>query len=273
MQVLIVDALNLIRRIYAAQERPYLPLPDQISDATKNQIVFNTCNAITQALDKLIATIEPTHGIVVFDGEGDSWRHKMYAEYKAGRQPMPTILREGMGKVREAIEQKGFKIHEQQGQEADDLVGALASKVAQSGHQATIISTDKGFLQLLGDNIQVYDHFGRKYLDEDHVKDKFGVAPHQLVNYWGLVGDSSNNIPGLPGIGPKSAQDILLNHTSLKEALGSDSLNKKLREKLQANLESFKLYRKLCALKLDVQLGLNLNQIRLGSAAQTVNQS
>lgn len=265
MQVLIIDALNLIRRIYAAQERPYLPLPDDVSDATKKQIIHNTTSAIEQAINKLLKTVSPSHGIVVFDGQGPSWRSEFYPEYKAGRAPMPTILAGGMTEIRQTMEQSGLMLFEQGNQEADDLIGALAKKVESAGHQATIVSTDKGFLQLLSDNIQVYDYFGRKYLDEKHVEDKFGVNPAQLINYWSLVGDSSNNIPGLPGIGPKSALDILLKHSSLNAALNSDVLPKKLREKLHNNLETFKLCRKLVALKLDIQLGLNLKDIRLNS--------
>jgi len=168
-----------------------------------------------------------------------------------------------MDKIKAAIKATGLKIHQQAGQEADDLIGALAQKVASNQRQATIVSTDKGFLQLLNDHIRVYDYFGRKYLDQNHVNEKFGVGPLQLVNYWSLVGDSSNNIPGLPGIGPKSAQDILLQHHSLKEALVSDKLSKKLKEKLQHNPENCKLCRQLVALKLDIKLGLNLKDIRL----------
>jgi protein Xni len=267
MQVLIIDALNLIRRIYAAQERPYLPLPNDVSDATKQQIVHNTIAATEQAIKKMMLIINPSHGIVVFDSPEKSWRHKVYPQYKAGRQPMPIILREGMDQIKKAIEATGLTLHHQPGEEADDLIGALAAKVADSQHQATIVSTDKGFLQLLSGNIEVYDHFARKYLTNSYVEEKFGVNSSQLINYWSLVGDSSNHIPGLPGIGPKSALDILLNHNSFKEALNSELLNKKLREKLHNNLESFKLYRQLVAIKLDVQLGLNLKDIRLQPSA------
>lgn len=263
MQVLLIDALNLIRRIYAAQERPYIQLSDNISDATKQQIIHNTITAIEQALTKLIRTINPTHGVVVFDGDGPSFRHQLYPDYKKGRSPMPTPLFEGMNDIKAAINKAGLTIVEQPNLEADDLIATLATKVAQNQKQATIVSTDKGFLQLLSPHIRVYDYFARNFLDSQHVSEKFGVGPAQLINYWSLVGDSSNNIPGLAGIGPKSAQDILLQHQSLKEALVSDKLSKKLKEKLQQNLDSFKLCRQLVALKLDIQLGLNLKDIRL----------
>lgn len=263
MQVMIIDALNLIRRIYAAQERPYLPLPNEISDSTRQQIIHNTIMAIEQAIKKLRSTINPSHGIVVFDAQEPGWRHQIYPKYKAGRQPMPTILAQGMAQIKQAIGNTGLTIHRQPAEEADDLIGALAKKVETSRHQSTIVSTDKGFLQLLSDDIEVYDYFGRKYLTHKYVEEKFGVSPQQLVNYWSLVGDSSNNIPGLPGIGPKAALDILLKHPSMKAALSSEVLNKKLREKLLDHLDSFKLCRQLVALKLDSQLGLNLKDIRL----------
>ena len=263
MQVLIIDALNLIRRVYAAQERPYLQISDNISAATKAQIIHNTIAAIEQALNKLLKTINPTHGVVVFDGDGLSFRHQLYPDYKKGRSPMPTPLFEGMAQIKTAINNQGLTIVEQHGQEADDIIASLACKVAQNNKQATIVSTDKGFLQLLSPNIRVYDYFARHFIDQQQVKEKFGVNSSQLINYWSLVGDSSNNIPGLAGIGPKSAQDILLQHQSLKEALTGDKLSKKLKQKLQQNLDSFKLCRQLVALKLDIQLGLNLKDIRL----------
>lgn len=263
MQVLIIDALNLIRRIYAAKERPYLPLPNDVSEATARQIIHNTTSNIESALSKLIDTIEPSHAIVVFDGGGKSWRTEHYGEYKAGRSPMPKILEQGMSQIKQAIENRGLTIVQQENLEADDLIAALALKIAKNQQFATIISTDKGFLQLLSEHIKVYDYFSRKYLDIHYVKDKFGVKPEQLINYWSLVGDSSNNIPGLPGVGPKSALDILLNHDSFKAALSSETLPKKLKEKLHDNLETFKLCRKLVALKHDLHLGLNLKDIRL----------
>ena len=263
MQVMIIDALNLIRRIYAAQERPYLPLPEAISDSTRKQIIHNTIAAVEQAIKKLLITIHPSHGLVVFDAPGDSWRHQIYPQYKAGRQPMPTILADGMALIKQAISDTGLTIYQQDAQEADDLIGALAVKVQDSQHQSTIVSTDKGFLQLLSEHIEVYDYFSRKYLTEQYVAEKFGVNSQQLINYWSLVGDSSNNIPGLPGVGPKAALDILLKHPSMKAALSSDLLTKKLREKLHDNLDAFKLCRQLVALKSDIQLGLNLKEIRL----------
>ncbi|MFT5163082.1 MAG: protein Xni [Alteromonadaceae bacterium] len=263
MQVMIIDALNLIRRIYAAQERPYLPLPNDVSDSAKRQIVHNTIATIEQAIKKLLITINPSHGIVVFDAPGDSWRHRIYPKYKIGRQPMPTILSDGMEQIKQAILATGLTIHLQDAQEADDLIGALAVKVQSNQQQATIVSTDKGFLQLLSEHIEVYDHFSRKYLTDKYVEEKFGVTPQQLINYWSLVGDASNNIPGLPGVGPKAALDILLHHPSMKAALNSQVLSKKLREKLQNNLDTFKLCRQLVALKSDIQLGLNLKDIRL----------
>lgn len=266
MQVLIIDAMNLIRRIYAAQERPYIQTSNTISQATKTQIIHNTITAIEQAIRKLLQRINPTHGVVVFDGDGLSFRHQLYPDYKKGRSPMPETLAENISRIKTTIEQLGLTILEQAGQEADDLIASLANKVAVNQKQVTIVSTDKGFLQLLSDHIQVYDHFARHYLDEQHVQDKFGVKSAQLINFWSLVGDSSNNIPGLTGIGPKSAQDILLQHKSLKEALTSDKLAKKLKDKLQRNLEQFKLCRQLVALKLNIKVGLNLKDIRLPSS-------
>lgn len=148
VHLLIVDALNLIRRIHAVQGSPCV----------------ETCQ---HALDQLIMHSQPTHAVAVFDDENRSsgWRHQRLPDYKAGRPPMPEELHNEMPALRAAFEQRGVPCWSASGNEADDLAATLAVKVTQAGHQATIVSTDKGYSQLLSPTLRIRDYFQKRWLD------------------------------------------------------------------------------------------------------------
>ena len=186
IHLLIVDALNLIRRIHAVQGSPCV-------------------NACRHALQQLIQHSRPTHAVAVFDEDDrrDSWRHQILPDYKAGRSPMPENLQQEMPQLREAFAELGVASWHSPGNEADDLAATLAAKVAGGGHQVTIVSTDKGYCQLLAPNVQIRDYFQKRWLDMPFVQQEFGVQPQQLPDYWGLAGIGSSKIPGVAGIGPK----------------------------------------------------------------------
>ncbi len=114
-----------------------------------------------------------------------------------------------MPALRAAFEQRGIRCWASPGSEADDLAATLAVKVAQAGHQATIVSTDKGYCQLLSPTIRIRDYFQKRWLDAPFIASEFGVTPEQLADYWGLAGISSSKVPGVAGIGPKSAAQLL----------------------------------------------------------------
>lgn len=187
VHLLIVDALNLIRRIHAVQGSPCV----------------ETCQ---HALDQLIMHSQPTHAVAVFDDENRSsdWRHQRLPDYKAGRPPMPEELHNEMPALRAAFEQRGVPCWSASGNEADDLAATLAVKVTQAGHQATIVSTDKGYCQLLSPTLRIRDYFQKRWLDAPFIDKEFGVQPQQLPDYWGLAGISSSKVPGVAGIGPKA---------------------------------------------------------------------
>jgi protein Xni len=181
VHLLIVDALNLIRRIHAVQGSPCV----------------DTC---LHALEQLIVHSQPTHAVAVFDDEdrAQGWRHQRLPEYKAGRAPMPETLDAEMPALRAAFEQRGIRCWALAGNEADDLAATLAYKVAHAGHQATIVSTDKGYCQLLSPTILIRDYFQKRWLDAPFIAKEFGVTPEQLPDYWGLAGISSSKVPGSP---------------------------------------------------------------------------
>jgi protein Xni len=258
--LLLIDALNLIRRLYAVQER----LQDDVAESTKAQIISNTENMLRQALARLSHELNPSHALLVFDGRNSQWRKTLYAEYKANRKPMPTILADALGRLQQSASALGFNSVQQDDYEADDVIASIAVKLAQHEQRVTIVSTDKGFLSLLAENIQIYDTFSRQFQSQASVVDKFGVNTEQLVRYWSLVGDNTNNIPGVNGIGPKSAHELLALGATLTEAVEHPDCHKKLREKILQNKEQIKIFMQILTLKTDVQLGLNLQDMRVG---------
>jgi len=262
--LLLIDALNLIRRLYAVQERPYLPLTDDVAETTKAQIIRNTENMLRQALSRLQLELAPSHALLVFDGRDSQWRKVLYPQYKANRKPMPKILADGLDTLQLSAKALGFNSVQQDDYEADDIIASIAVKLAQHGQQVTIVSTDKGFLPLLNQHIQIYDTFARQQQTADAVQQKFGVSITQLVRYWSLVGDSTNNIPGVPGIGPKGAHDLLALGETLTDALEHPDCHKKLREKILHHKDQIKIFMQVLSLNTDVQLGLNLQDMRIG---------
>lgn len=247
IHLLIVDALNLIRRIHAVQGSPCV----------------TTCQ---HALDQLLRHSEPTHAVAVFDDEARStgWRHQILADYKAGRPPMPESLHDEMPALRAAFAERGVMSWVSPGNEADDLAATLAVKVATAGHQATIVSTDKGYCQLLEPGIRIRDYFQKRWLDAPFIEKEFGVAPQQLADYWGLAGISSSKVPGVAGIGPKSATQLLGQYQNLEGLYAHlDEVPEKWRKKLIEHKEMAFMCRDIARLQTDIQVDGNLQQLRL----------
>ncbi len=248
--LLIVDALNFIRRIHAVQGTP----------------CADTC---IRALGQLISHSKPTHAVAVFDDEArrEGWRHQVLPEYKAGRAPMPEDLATELPALREAFAWRGVTSWDAHGAEADDLAATLAVKMAQAGQQVTLISTDKGFCQLLAPNIQIRDYFQKRWLDAPFIAAEFGVAPHQLADYWGLTGVSSSKIPGVAGIGPKSASQLINDFGNLEQLYQRlEEVPAKWRGKLEAGREMAFISRRVATLQTDLTLDGNLQQLRLPQA-------
>ena len=135
--------------------------------------------------------------MAVFDEDDrrDSWRHQILPDYKAGRSPMPENLQQEMPQLREAFAELGVASWHSPGNEADDLAATLAAAVAGGGHQVTIVSTDKGYCQLLAPNVQIRDYFQKRWLDMPFVQQEFGVQPQQLPDYWGWRGSAAARSP------------------------------------------------------------------------------
>ncbi|WP_107851433.1 flap endonuclease Xni [Oceanimonas marisflavi] len=250
--MLILDAMNLIRRLHAVQQGQHSQTEAQLAA---------TQAALVQAAGKLLARFRPSHVVAVFDGAPVGFRHRLHPDYKANRQPMPAELADYLGELQQALWQQGIDALLSDSEEADDLVATLACRLAQHGGHSIIVSTDKGFCQLLGPHVQVWDHFGQRWLDEAHVQQKFGLAPPQLVDYWALTGVSGSGIRGVPGIGPKRANALLQQFGNL-DAMLTASAGTKEQNTVQQHKDDALLARQLVKLVDDIELGVNLQQLR-----------
>lgn len=262
-KVILIDALNLIRRLYAVQERPYLPLADEIAEGTRQQIISNTRQMLLQAVNRLRHELRPSHALMVFDGNESRWRQQLCPVYKANRKPMPAVLAEALPALLSDIETSGVRCFQQAEYEADDVIATIASKLRQHQQEVVIISTDKGYLPLLSHGVAIYDAFARHFISREQVKEKFGVQPEQLISWWSLVGDSTNNIPGVAGVGPKGALEFMALGRSLNDALQHPDCPKRLKQKINEQKQNILIYTQILALQTNLELGLNMQDIRL----------
>ncbi|WP_421850988.1 flap endonuclease Xni [Marinomonas sp.] len=253
-KLLIIDGLNLIRRLYAALE----------SEQDSVRRIERTQSIAIEALAKLTHQFTPSYAVVVFDSNGKTWRHRVYPEYKLGRVPMDDTLLESLPSFAKVFRFNHLPCLRIDGWEADDLIATLAVKAASNNVTSYIVSTDKGFTQLLGDDrILQYDYFAKLGYDKIWVPGKYGVEPHQLTDYWALVGDTTNRIPGVKGIGPKTALSIIRSFSTIEEIYANlSSFSERIQAMLAGGYEQCLQSRSLVALKTDVEIGVRLSQLR-----------
>ncbi len=252
IHLVIIDALNLIRRVHSAQ-----PDPTDIA---------RTIETTKRTLNRILTESQPTHIVAVFDHhlQDRGWRAELLPCYKENRKPMPEPLQQGLDRIQDAWWQLGIDSLLSEGDEADDLIATLAVKVAKHGETVTIVSTDKGYCQLLAPTLQIRDYFQHRWLDAEFVEKEFGVKPEQLSDYWGLTGISSSQVTGIPGIGPKAAKEILTQFPDIDSANSSDTLAEKYRKKFSEHIELARTCKQIASLKTDIELGFNLQDLRYG---------
>jgi DNA polymerase-1 len=216
-------------------------------------------------LRKLIQDHQPQYIGASFDLPGRTFRDDLVSDYKANRTPMPSDLAEQIPWVHEACEALGVPIITSERYEADDVIGTLAVKAAAAGFEVAIVTGDKDFFQLVHDGIKVYNpKEDGTWFDADGVKDKFGVAPSQVVDVLALMGDSIDNIKGVPGIGEKGARDLIAQYGSLEALLAhaADVPNKRYREGLLGHAEDARQSRELARIRTDVPVEFDVDALR-----------
>ncbi|MDE0095757.1 MAG: flap endonuclease Xni [Gammaproteobacteria bacterium] len=255
MKALLIDGLNLVRRIYAA-------VP-QAESGDREAHLQRAVSASVSSLERALRFHQPTHAVVVFETPAPTWRHQLYPDYKKNRKPMPGPLRDGIPALKDAFLEAGVESLERPGYEADDIIATIAGKIALGGGFSTILSTDRHYCQLLGEHIEVYDHFGQRPLDRDLIRDRLGIEPRHLPFFLALTGDSSKSIPGIVGVGPRTAARLVAEFGDLESLLeAAEGMTGRIGAKIMHGAESARTALALFRFKTDIALGINLNQLR-----------
>jgi DNA polymerase-1 len=224
----------------------------------------NAVLGVVNMLYKLLDEVGPERMAVVFDAPGKTFRAELFAEYKAHRPPMPDELRPQIAPLLEAIEAMGIPLLRIEGVEADDVIGTLTREAAAAGTQTLISTGDKDLAQLVDEHVTLVNTMDNTRLDRAGVQQKFGVTPEQIIDYLALVGDTSDNIPGVAGVGPKTAVKWLqqFGNVDTLKARASE-VPGKIGERLRESLDVLDLSRQLATIRCDVALPLRVADLAL----------
>ncbi|MDP1027706.1 DNA polymerase I [Sphingomonas sp. KR1UV-12] len=228
--------------------------------------VYGYTTMLWKLVDELHAAEGPTHMAVVLDKSSKTFRNELYDQYKAHRPPPPEDLVPQFPMIRDATRAFSLPCIETEGLEADDIIACYAKAALAQGWQVTIVSSDKDLMQLIEPGLDLYDTMNNRRLGAEHVAEKFfGIAPTQLGDVLALMGDSVDNVPGVPGVGPKTAAKLILEHGDLTSVLAAaEGMKKgKLRDNLIEHADMARLSRELVSLRCDVALPEPLDDLEL----------
>jgi len=261
--LILVDGSGFIFRAFHA-----LPPLNRKSDGLPTSAVLGFSNMIWKLLQEGPTPEpgdEPTHFAVIFDYSAKSFRSEIYTEYKANRSEPPSDLIPQFGLIRQATEAFNLAMIEQEGYEADDLIATYTCQALDAGARVTIVSSDKDLMQLIRPGVVMVDTLKEqlRIIDADYVREKYGVGPEKMIDLQALCGDSVDNVPGVPGIGPKTAAQLLAEYGDLETLLAraGEIKQPKRRENLVQFAEQARLSRRLVELSCDVPLAVPLNDL------------
>lgn len=240
-KLLLIDGLNILRRCYEAN-----PAMDSVEKAE------SAASVALQSMKRGLREHRPTHCLVIFDADGPNWRHALYPEYKAHRKPMSPFLQDELLLMNDRMHESGWALMSMAGEEADDSLWGVAKAARDEGEEVVVLSTDKDLVRLVALGAQVYNHFNREWRDLAWCQAKFGVHPEQLTDYLALMGDSTDGIPGVDGVGAKTAAKLLVEHGTLEAVLDAARAGQvagKVGERLVAQRELALLSKKLADLR------------------------
>lgn len=265
-KLVLIDGNSIAFRAFFA-----LPLLSNSSGLHTNAVY-----GFTTMLLKLIEEEKPSHFLVAFDAGKETFRHADYKEYKGGRDKTPSELSEQFPLIRELVGAFGISQYELNGYEADDIIGTLARLADENGLETLIVSGDKDMLQLASDSVTVA--LTRKGVSEvdrytpETISDKYGLVPSQIIDLKGLMGDASDNIPGIPGVGEKTALKLLHEYGTVEQLLAkADEVSGKLGEKVREHAESARMSRDLATIYREVPLERTLEELKFdGYAGETL---
>ena len=252
--IVLVDGSSYLFRAYYAM--PELTSPDGKPTGAVRGVISMMRRLARDYPDSLL--------VVVFDAPGKTFRDDLYGEYKANREAMPGDLKEQIEPIHEIIKAMGLPLIMETGVEADDVIGTLA-KQAENGAKKLVISTgDKDMAQLVSENVTLVNTMTDTVMGRDGVVDKFSVTPEQIIDYLALMGDTVDNIPGVPKVGPKTAAKWLKEYGTLESIIeNADQIGGKVGENLRASLEQLPLSKQLTTIKCDVELDRGLFDLEI----------
>src|ERR1700676_878924 len=256
--VFLVDGSSYIFRASHA-----LPPLNRKSDGLQVNAVLGFCNMLWKLLRDMPPDHRPTNLAIIFDKSEVTFRNKLYPDYKAHRPPAPDDLIPQFAFIREAVRAFDLPCLEQIGFEADDLIATYVRIACERGATATIVSSDKDLMQLVTDCVTMYDTMKDRRIGVPEVIEKFGVPPHKVVEVQALAGDSVDNVPGVPGIGVKTAAQLIVEYGDLETLLAraGEIKQPKRREALIENAEKARISRKLVLLDDMVELDVPLDEL------------
>ena len=259
-KLLLIDGHSVVFRAFYA-------LHSQLERMkNSNGLHTNALYGFHNMLDSVMQKEQPTHAMVAFDAGSTTFRHAFFDDYKGGRDSMPGELAEQMPYLKEMLDAFGMKYYELPNYEADDIIGTLAHKAGEQGFEVVVISGDKDLTQLVTDNIRVdYTVKGVSTLESytmETTKELFGVEPNQIVDYLGLSGDPSDNIPGVTGVGDKTAIKLLEQYGTMENLYEHiDEMNKsKRKENLINEKETAFLSKKLAQINIDAPIAVTVEE-------------
>jgi len=245
--LILVDGSSYLYRAYHALP----PLTNSAGEPT------GAAYGVVNMLKRLLADYGPERMAVVFDAKGPTFRSEIYAEYKAHRPPMPDELASQIEPLKRTVEALGLPLLSVEGVEADDVIGTLACRERGDGGDVLISTGDKDLAQLVDERVTLVNTMNQETLDPEGVEGKFGIPPNRIIDYLALVGDTSDNIPGVPKCGPKTAVKWLSQYGSLDGVIEhADEIGGKIGENLRAALDDVRRARDLVTIRCDLDLGL-----------------
>src|SRR5690242_1548529 len=266
-RLFLIDGSGYIFRAYHA-----LPPLTRASDGLSTGAVAGFCNMVWKFLGEMKGADAPTHLAVIFDKSEITFRNELYPEYKAHRPPAPEDLVPQFPLIRDAVRAFNLPCIEMGGYEADDLIATYARQAARTGATVRIVSSDKDLMQLIVEGIiQLYDPMKNRLLGPEAVMEKFGVGPDKVIDAQALIGDSTDNVPGAPGIGPKTAAELINTFGSLDAILerANEIKQQKRRETLINFADQIRISRQLVTLRDDVNVSEKWQDFGLRDPEQT----
>ncbi|RMD46404.1 MAG: 5'-3' exonuclease [Aquificota bacterium] len=216
-------------------------------------------------VSKLLNELHPDYVAVIFDKAGKTFRHKEYKEYKATRKETPNELKQQIPEIKKILNLFGIKILEKEGFEADDIIATIAKKAKEEGLDVYIITPDKDMMQLVDKNVYVLNPITEKIYNIEEVKEKYGIYPYQFIDYLAIVGDNVDNIIGIKGVGPKTAEKLLNQYENLENILRNiDKLSPKLQNAFNEAKDRLEKNIFLVKLKDDIQLNIDIEELKKG---------